>query len=327
MVSSFRPHRVVAVVFDDFQSLDLTGPFEVLRVATRLGVEPTYEVLLASPEGTQVRSESGLRLAVDMSLEEACLSNEPIDTLVVVGGEGVGAFIADRAALDWVVRLGERASRVTSVCTGALVLAAAGLLDGYEATTHWFACDRLAEYPGVRVHPDRIYVRDRNRWTSAGITAGIDLFLAIVDTDHGPVLAHQAATWLVVFSQRPGGQSQFSVQLQTRPAHTPAIAGLQRWLPGHLREDLTVERLAAQAGVSERTLARLFRAETGATPAAYVEQLRVEEARRLLEATDLTVAAVAAAVGLRHAETLHRAFRRRLGTTPDRYRQHFARSA
>ena len=217
---------------------------------------------------------------------------------------------------------------VGSVCTGAFVLAAARLLDGYAATTHWASCDSFAaHHPTVDVQPDRIYVRDRDRWTSAGVTAGIDLALAIVEEDHGAALVHEAAGWLVVFAQRPGGQSQFSAQLRASPATTPSIADLQRWIPDHLDEDLGVDALAARVAMSPRNFARVFVRETGVTPATYVEELRVEAARRLLESTPDTVAAVAERVGLRHAETLHRAFRRRVGTTPDQYRQHFARRA
>jgi transcriptional regulator GlxA family with amidase domain len=231
-------------------------------------------------------------------------------------------LVADVAAVA------RRAGRVTSVCTGAWLLAAAGLLDGYEATTHWSSCDSLAErYPEVVVHPDRIYVHDRDRWTSAGVTAGIDLFLALVEHDHGPEMAHQIAGWLVVFAHRPGGQSQFSAQLRARPATTPSIAELQRGLGDHLDDDLGVDALAARVGMSPRTFARSFRRETGTTPAVYVEELRVDAARALLESTDLTVATIAGRVGIRRAETLHRAFQRRVGTTPDRYRQHFRRRA
>jgi len=184
-----------------------------------------------------------------------------------------------------------------------------------------------AHHPGVRVLADRIYVHDRDRWTSAGVTAGVDLFLALVQADHGAAIAHEAAGWLVVFVQRPGGQSQFSAQLRAQRATTASIAELQAWLGDHLDENLAVDALAARSGMSPRTFARAFRRETGTTPAVFVEALRVEAARRLLETTDLTVAAVAARVGMKHAETLHRAFHRRLGTTPDRYRQHFSRRA
>lgn len=321
-------HEVVVVAFDGLQLLDLAGPVEVLRTATRLGASPPYRTVIATPDGQPVRSESAVSVAADASMADLARSRDRVDTLVVVGGEGTRTaahrqnFLADLAAVAG------RAPRVASVCSGAWLLAAAGLLDGYEATTHWASCDAMAErFAGVRVRPDRIYVRDRDRWTSAGVTAGVDLFLAIVQTDHGAELAHQAAGWLVVFVQRPGGQSQFSAQLRTQRAATTSIADLQASLGDHLDEDLGVEALAARVGMSPRTFARVFRRETGTTPAVFVEELRVETARRLLETTDLTVAAVARRVGLKHAETLHRAFHRRLGTTPDRYRQHFSRRA
>lgn len=321
-------HEVVVVAFDGLQLLDLAGPVEVLRTATRLGASPPYRTVIATPDGEAVRSESGVAVAADLSLADLARSRARVDTLVVVGGEGTRSVVDDDGFLANLAAVARRAPRVTSVCTGAWILAAAGLLDGYEATTHWAWCDTLAERHGhVEVQPDRIYVRDRDRWTSAGVTAGVDLFLALVEADHGADLAHRAAGWLVVFVQRPGGQSQFSAQLRAQRASTTSIADLQAWLADHLDEDLGVEALAARAGMSPRTFARVFRRETGTTPAAFVEELRVEAARRLLETTDLTVAAVAGRVGVKHAETLHRAFHRRLGTTPDRYRQHFSRRA
>ncbi len=321
-------HTVVVVAFDGLQLLDLAGPVEVLSAATRLGASPPYQTAVATPDGRPVRSESGVSVAADVSLAALARGRERIDTLVVVGGEGTRAARRDQRFLRDLAAVARRAKRITSVCTGAWLLAAAGLLDGYEATTHWASCDALADrHPHVGVYPDRIYVRDRDRWTSAGVTAGVDLFLAIVEADHGADLAHQAAGWLVVFVRRPGGQSQFSAQLRAQRATTTSIADLQGWLADHLDENLGVDAMAARAGMSPRTFARVFRRETGTTPAAFVEELRVETARRLLETTDLTVAAVAVRVGLKHPETLHRAFHRRLHTTPDRYRQHFRRRA
>jgi transcriptional regulator GlxA family with amidase domain len=267
-----------------------------------------------------------VRVEADRSLAELAVGDERFDTLMVVGGLGVREMAGDERACEHLRRIAARSGRVTSVCTGALALAAAGLLDGYEATTHWASLEELAAHPGVRVLGDRLHVQDRDRWTSAGVTAGIDLALALVEHDHGPDLAHQVAAWLVVFVRRPGGQSQFSAQLQAQPARREELRELQRWIPANLADDLTVAALAARAGMSERTLVRAWRAETGTTPAAYVESVRLEAARRLLESTDMTVAAVASAVGLRGPERLHRAVRRRLGTTPDRYRQHFARN-
>lgn len=317
------------VAFDGIQLLDLAGPLEVLDAANRLldrrGEPAAYAMTVATPGRRAIRTSSGVEIGADVALADAAATTGPIDTVLVVGGSGTRAAMVDEPLLGDVRALADRADRVASVCTGALVLAAAGLLDGYRATTHWASCDLLARRTQVQVTPDQIFVVDRDRWTSAGITAGIDLALALVDADHGPELAHEVAGWLVVFARRPGGQAQFSAQLAAQAARTPAVAEIQRWLPDHLGEDLTVSRLAERADMSPRTFARTFRAETGTTPAAHVEELRVEAARRLLETTDQTVGAIARSVGLRHAETLHRAFTRRLGTTPARYRQHFAR--
>jgi transcriptional regulator GlxA family with amidase domain len=330
-------HRIAFAAFDGFNMLDLAGPLEVLHTATLLGADPPsrpaavaagpgpartpgYETMVATLDGGPVRSSSGVAVGADVALADT----GPLDTLVVVGGLGAIAASTDPALLEAVAAAAGRSRRVASVCTGALVLAAAGLLDGYEATTHWSSCADLAgRHPAIDVAADRIYVHDRDRWTSAGVSAGIDLFLAVVEDDCGRTIAHQVAGWLVVFVRRPGGQDQFSAQLQAEPAGTPAIGELQRWLPDHLTDDLTVTTMARRARMSPRSFARAFRAETGTTPAAYVEALRVEAARRLLESTELTVAAVAGSVGLRRPETLYRAFRRRLGTTPDSYRQHF----
>ena len=317
------PHTVVLVAFDRLQLLDLAGPAEVFDAANRLAETELYDVRIATPDGGRVRTTSGIELGADLALADAPAS---IGTLMVVGGRGTRTLMHDDGFLAHVRDLSARSGRTTSVCSGSLVLGAAGLLDGYRATSHWSSCDLLATTGDIDVALDQIYVHDRDRWTSAGVTAGIDLALALVDADHGPELAHRVAAWLVVFVRRPGGQAQFSAQLQAQAARTPGIADLQRWLPDHLGEDLTVEALAARAAMSPRSFARTFKAETGTTPAAHVEALRVEAARRLLETTDLTVAAIARTVGLRHAETLHRAFGRRVGTTPDRYRQHFAHS-
>jgi transcriptional regulator GlxA family with amidase domain len=320
-----REHTAVVVAMDGLQLLDLAGPVEVLRIASRLGAEPPYRILVATPGGADVRSDSGVRVGADLSLGELARSRRPIDTLTVVGGLGTFEIVGDDGFLADVVRLSRRSGRTTSVCTGSLVLAAAGLLDGYAATTHWALADHMATNQAIEVRGDQIFVRDRDRWTSAGITAGIDLFLALLEEDHGPELAHQVAAWLVVFVRRPGGQSQFSAQLRAQRATTPSIVELQHWLNDHLDADLSVDALAARAGMSPRNFGRVFRRETGVTPGAHVEELRVEAARRLLETTDLTVGAIARRVGIRHAETLHRAFRRRVGTTPELYRQHFGR--
>jgi transcriptional regulator GlxA family with amidase domain len=320
-----REHTVVVVAMEGLQLIDLAGPVEVLATANQMGAAPPYRTLVATPDGADVRSDSGVRVGADVSLGELARSRRAVDTLTVVGGPGTREALADDDFVADVARLSRRAGRTTSVCSGSLVLAVAGLLDGYAATTHWALADLLARRAAVDVRSDQIFVCDRDRWTSAGVTAGIDLFLALVEHDHGPEIAHQVATYLVVFARRPGGQSQFSAQMRAQPATTPSIAELQRWLSDHLDADLGVDALATRAGMSPRNFARVFRRETGTTPAVHVEELRVEAARRLLETTDLTVAAVARQVGIRHAETLHRAFRRRVGTTPERYREHFGR--
>ena len=320
---------VVFVVFDRCQLLDLAGPADVFRAATLLGAAPGYRTVVATPDGSAVRAENGIVFGADVSLRDLVGQPRPDRHR-----SGRRRRRGRRRSPPTPVRSptsgasSARARRTTSVCSGALALAAAGLLDGYRATTHWSSCGRLAaEHPEVEVEPDQIYVHDRDRWTSAGVTAATDLALALVEDDHGPELAHAVAGWLVVFVRRPGGQAQFSAQLLAEPARSPGIADVQRWLPDHLAADLSVAALAARAGMSPRHFARAFRAETGTTPAAFVEALRVEAARRLLETSDLTVPVIAAAVGLRHGETLHRAFQRRLATTPDRYRQHFRRQA
>ncbi len=320
-------HTVVVVAMEGFQLLDLAGPVEVLYGANYFAGKELYRTVVATPGGRDVRSHSGVRMGADVALEDVARARTRIGTLTVVGGFGTPAAAADDAFTADVARLSRRAERTTSVCTGALVLAAAGLLDDHAATTHWAFADQLAAHERVEVRSEQIFVHDRDRWTAAGVTAGIDLFLALVEEDHGPALAHQVATMLVVFVRRPGGQAQFSAQLRTQPATTPSIAEVQRWLSDHLDEDLSVDALAARAAMSPRNFARCFRNETGTTPAAYVEQVRVEAARRLLQTTDLTVAAIARHVGIRHAETLHRAFRRRVGTTPELYRRLFGQRA
>lgn len=312
------------IIFEDFQLLDLAGPADVLRTASLLGASPEQSVVVATRDGRPVRSVSGVLVTPDCSTADLARGAD-IDTLMAIGGLGVRAAAQDERLLDDLRTISAASRRTTSVCTGALLLAAAGLLDGHRATTHWASCDELADaHPAVTVEPDRIYVHDRDRWTSAGVTAGIDLTLALIEHDHGPDLAHAVAAWLVVFVRRPGGQSQFSAQLRAQPARREELRELQRWLPDHLDEDLSIASLAARATMSERTFVRAWRAETDTTPAAYVEMLRIEAARRLLESSDLTVAAIATRVGLGGPAQLHRAVRRRLGTTPDQYRRHFA---
>jgi transcriptional regulator GlxA family with amidase domain len=312
---------VLIVTFPDAQVLDVTGPAEVFSVATRLGVEPGYEVVVASAAGGPVPTTAGIELS---SRRLQSLRGE-VDTLVVAGGTGTRAAIRDRALVEAVGRLAGRARRVTSVCTGAFVLAEAGLLDGRRATTHWASADALARrHPAVEVDARPIFVRDGPVWTSAGVTSGMDLALALVADDHGPEAARSVAQWLVLYLQRPGGQAQFSAHLDGPLVRPGSLQELQEWLAEHLDEDLSVAALARRAAMSERHVARRFRAETGRTPADHVEALRTEAACRLLESTDEPIDVVARRSGFGTVETMYRAFRRRHGTTPARHRAFFA---
>ncbi|WP_418961003.1 GlxA family transcriptional regulator [Streptomyces tritici] len=322
------PHRVVIAVFPDVDLLDVTGPAEVFALANRQAAgRAGYEVRLAGPTVGEVRTSAGVRLVTDLSFEEV---GGRVDTLLVPGAvdmtDAGPVARLDDTVVDWVRRTAPHARRVASVCVGAHVLAAAGLLDGRTATTHWSTAAQLAaDHPEVTVDPDPIFVRtDRGRlWTGAGISACLDLALALVAEDQGEQAALAVARQLVMYLKRQGGQSQFSVPL-SRPAATRRdIDDLRLWIADHLGEDLSAAALAARMCLSERHFARVFRQETGTSPAAYVEAARVEVARRLLETTDAPLDAVAAASGLGSPETLHRAIRRQLATTPAAYRRRF----
>ena len=319
--------RITFVVFDGLQILDLTGPLEVFSAVNRHTprARSPYATELVSSDGGPVRASCGLEVAVDRS---AGPGREPIDTLVVVGGPGTAEALGDRRLVSWIQRAATRSRRVTSVCSGAFLLAEAGLLDGRRATTHWSQCRRLAaRYPAVTVETDPIFVRDGSVWTSAGVTAGMDLALRLVEEDHDPAVARDIARWLVMFVQRPGGQSQFSTQLAAQKPQRSALGELEAWIPDHLDEDLAVSALARRAQMSTRNFARAFRTELGVTPAAYVESVRVEAARRLLETTQRGLADIAAACGFGTVETMHRSFRRTVRITPGQYRHHFTHSA
>lgn len=315
------PRTVVFVVYDGVQMIEFAGPADVLAAANHAAGKTVYRAVSASPHGRAVTMYGGFTMGVTHSLQKIAACDDSIDTMIVLGGAGVFDLGVSAEVIGELPALARRSERIASVCAGALLLAAAGLLDGYRATTHWDQVEAMAaRYPRVTVEPDAIYVHDRDRWTSAGLTAGIDLALALVEADHGTEMAQQIARWFVVQTRRAGDQPQFSAQMRAQPARTPAIRAVQLWLSDHLDEDLTVAALARRAGMSERNFARAFRAETGSTPATFVEDLRVEAAARLLETTDLTVGSIARVVGYRHAETLHRVVARRLGTTPERYR-------
>jgi transcriptional regulator GlxA family with amidase domain len=315
-------HHVVIVVYDGVELLDLSGPATVFAAAAALRErrDRAYTVTAAGIRRGSATTWCGVRVQTARSLDDV----RNIDTLVVPGSFGVATVPIPRRLVDSVRRAAKRARRVAGVCAGAFVLAEAGLLSGKRVTTHWAGCDAFrARYPGCRVEDDAIFVRDGSVWTSAGVTAGIDLALALVEEDHGRELALAVARWLVVYLHRPGGQSQFSVPLRAQKAESDPMRRVLAWMHEHPGADLRVSALARRAGMSERTFARVFRREIGATPAAHVEALRVEAARRALERTTRGTKEIAREVGFGTVETLHRAFQRLLHVTPGDYRARF----
>jgi transcriptional regulator GlxA family with amidase domain len=320
------PRQVVMVLFPEVQSLDVTGPLEVFAGAERLlqSVGHTrrgYELRTLSADGRPLRTSSGLTLVPDGRLVQAPAN---IDTLIVPGGRGARAVSADSDMLAWIAAASTRSRRTASVCTGAFTLAAAGLLDGRRATTHWASAAALARlYPRVHVEPDPIYVRDGSVWTSAGVTAGMDLALALVEDDLDRDAALTIARHLVLFLRRPGNQSQFSATLAAQEPEREPLREVQRLVVEDVAGDHSVEAMAARANMSARHFARAFAAETGITPARYVERVRLEAARRRLEDGAEPVAAIAGACGFGTAETMRRVFLRTLEVGPAEYRRRF----
>ena len=317
------PRRVEVLAFPDVQMLDVAGPIQVFTAANeqagRSRMRQPYRVRAVAPAGAQIRATSGLAFATDPLPDPA----EPLDTLIVAGGQGVMQAAAETSLVEWLKARAEAARRTASVCTGAFLLAAAGLLDNRRAVTHWEYCDQLRRlYPTVTVVPDPIFVHDGPVWTSAGVTSGIDLSLALVEEDLGRALALAVARQLVVFLKRPGGQAQFSATLSLQSADE-RFADLHGWLAEHLGEDLRLSRLAAQAGMSERTFLRRYREATGLSPARAIERLRVEAARQLLAETKLPAKRIATRCGFGSEETMRRNFGRLQGVSPQDYRQRF----
>ena len=306
--------RVVIAAFPDCQSLDVAGPAEVFASAG-------YAVEVVAPDPEPFAMSNGMRVIPEAAMADV---RGRIDTLVVAGGAGTRRAATDERVIAWVRDAAKRSRRVTSVCTGAFVLGQAGLLAGRRATTHWEWCELLGRlFPDVEVEPDAIFVADRGVYTSAGVTAGIDLALALVEEDLGPQRAREIAQQLVVFLRRPGGQSQFSAQLAAQPAEREPLRELQAWIAANPAADLSVASLAARVAMSPRNFARAFRRETGMTPAAYVESVRVEHARIALEGTTSQIEAIARQSGFGTVETMRRAFHRRLGVGPGAYRSRF----
>lgn len=326
---------VVVLAFEDVQLLDVAGPVQTFASANEMvcGTRgaPTrgapYRIVVVSRRGGPIRSSSGLPLATQPIAK--AIGDRRIDTLIIPGGAGVHDAAKDAKTLNWVHHQVSTVRRIASVCTGAFLLAATGILAGHRVTTHWRFCTRLQqEFPDIQVDPDPIYLHDGPLWTSAGVTTGIDLSLALVQEDLGRQVAMQVARHLVVFLNRPGGQSQFSAPLEAQAAAASGnapnhFAPLHGWIAERLAGDLRVERLAEQAGMAPRTFARVYAAKMGVTPARMVEKIRVEAARRILEETDTPIKRIAAECGFGNEERLRCAFARQVGTTPAEYRARF----
>ncbi|GAA2264711.1 GlxA family transcriptional regulator [Streptomyces atrovirens] len=311
-------HRVAFLVFDGMKMLDVSGPAEVFAEANTFGAR--YTLCYASPSGGPVRTSIGTRLAVDTS----AAGLEDIETLVVTGGDSLVTEPIPTMLTDAVRQLRPRVSRLVSICTGSFVLAAADVLSGRRATTHWRHAPLLARaYPDIRVEPDSLFVQDGDVITSAGISSGIDLALSIVEHDHGADLARDVARNLVMFMQRPGGQSQFSAPLKVRVPRTPALRAVTDLVAAQPALKHSTDSLADLAGVSPRHLTRLFSAELGTTPGKFVETVRLDHAKALLDAGH-GVTETARVAGFGSAETLRRTFVARFGVPPAHYRARFA---
>lgn len=318
------PRIINVLAFPNVQVLDVTGPLQVFASANDLarqqGLPLPYAVSVIAAQAEPVMTSAGLAPVA----EPLPPADAPCDTLVIAGGWGVYGAAEDPALVDWVRQKATQARRMTSVCTGAFLLAASGLLDGRRVVTHWTRCEELArKYPQLTVEANPIFIQQGNLWTSAGVTAGIDLCLALVEEDLGRAVALEVARHLVVFLKRPGGQSQFSVTLSLQKGGS-RFAELHAWIAEHLTLDLNVATLAAQAGMSERSFVRHYRAETGQTPARAVELIRVETARRQLADGSASIKRIAVHCGFGCEETMRRSFLRAVSITPQAYRERFS---
>ena len=314
--------RVVAVVFDGFQLLDLAGPADVFSAVNLFAPhDGGYGLEVVSLRGGAVPAHGGIVVNTQKSLRDI---EGPIDTLLVVGGLPAADHAADRDLVGQIARLAANSRRIASVCSGAFLLAEAGLLRGKRATTHWVAATDLARrYPTIQVEANPIYIKDGNTWTSAGVTAGIDLALALVAEDHGHRLARRVARGLVVYLHRPGGQDQFSTPMRTAVPRSEPLRELQAFIDANPTNDLSVPALARRTGMSERHFSRVFTDQTGVSPGRYVERSRADAARRLLETTAHPLDRVTRDCGLGAPETLYRVFRRHWRISPGDYRRRF----
>ncbi len=324
-----RGRHVVMVTYPDAHVLDVVGPIEILtcsKLFVPQGPEP-YTVSVVAAAAGPVQTSSGLGIVAHFGFDEASRDESEIDTFIVCGGHGTTGALEDAALMAYVHMAARRARRVVSICTGAMILAAAGLLDGRRATTHWWWCPILEKrHPAVTVDRNAIYVRDGNVWTSAGVTAGMDLALSLVEMDWGHEVALNVARYNVMYMMRPGGQSQFSAHLVAQRAEDPAINDALQYILENLGLALSVTALAARAVMSERTFARRFKDETGMTPASYVEAARVQAARVALETSGKGMEQIAIDTGFGNAERMRRSFSRLLGISATDYRDRFRRS-
>jgi transcriptional regulator GlxA family with amidase domain len=311
------PRRVAMLIYPGVAPLDVAGPLQVFGVANFLSRQKLYDVVTLAPSDAPVPTPLGFAFMPTYAMTTLPL---PVDTLLVSGGGGPDAG-CEPAILDWLKYAAPQARRFGSICTGAFALGAAGLIAGKRVTTHWaFGAELAKRYPSAIVDDDGIFIRDGNLYTSAGISAGIDLALALLEEDRGRDLALAVARYLVLFLKRAGGQTQFSTQLAAQFSSIPAIEKIQRWCHDHLDGDLRVATLAKQAAMSTRNFVRTFHEDTGRTPAEFVESARLQAASRLLEDTDLTAKTIASACGFRSPANLRRVFMRRLAVSPAQYR-------
>jgi len=311
------------LAFPNAQMLDVVGPLEVFGAANAIrraeGAPPLYATEIVGPTAGAIRTASGLPVVAARGIDRGA---EGIHTLLIAGGEGVVAARRDQGLIDWLKAAAGQVERLASVCTGAFLLGEAGLLAGRRATTHWMHCARFArDFPETAVEPDAIFVKDGRIWCSAGVTAGMDMALAMIEEDHGRDLALAVARRLVLFLKRPGGQSQFSAQLAAQGAASAPIGRVQTQILNDPGGDLRVERLAELAGMSVRTFARAFARETGTTPARFVERARVDAARRAIEDGAGGLDPIARRCGFGSADTMRRVFAKVLGVGPREYRQ------
>lgn len=323
--SQVRPIAILA--FPGVEALDVSGPLEVFSFASLslqwsgMFKECVYPLCVLAEQAGPVTTLSGMQIVADQALSDV---DTGIDTLFIPGGN-TKDVVNDATLLDWIRTMQPQIRRTASVCTGAFVLAESGLLDGRRATCHWNFCQQLAlNYPAINVQPDQIFVRDGCIYTSGGITSGIDLALSMVEEDWGQELALYVARYLVVFLKRPGGQSQFSAYLVSQAGNHADIRDLQAWIMTHLEEDHRVETLAERVAMSPRNFARLFLAETGMTPAKFVELARLDAARHFLGSTGLSIEVVSDKSGFKDPERMRRAFIRQLGINPQSYRNRFS---